>query len=90
MSRHLQHLHRAAAAVQRGAALDGVLRGFRPPLHFRVAGAIRKQYRQWPVGRVAKAMALVLDAERHCKTTGLPDRAICGRTLMALARAARR
>ena len=34
-------------------------------------------------------MEIILDAERACKTTGLPADALCGRALMRVAWAAR-
>ena len=39
--------------------------------------------------RFAIAADLIGEAELQCKTTGLPDQAICSRTLMAVANAAR-
>ena len=37
----------------------------------------------------AMAMEIILEAERACKTTGLPAEAVCGRALMRVAWAAR-
>ena len=51
--------------------------------------ALQSQLAQWPLARVASAMALVLDAERDCKTTGMPAEVVCSRALMRVAQAAR-
>ena len=88
-ARHLQRLHLCAGAAARGEPLDRALRAFRPPLHFKVEKAIRSQVGKWPETRVVRAMDLVLEAERECKTTGLPAEAMCSRALLRLARAAR-
>jgi len=51
--------------------------------------AMQAQIDRWPLGRVAGAMTLVLDAERDCKTTGMPAEVVCSRALMRVAQAAR-
>jgi DNA polymerase-3 subunit delta len=88
-ARHLQRLHLAAGARARGESVQGALRGFRPPLHFKMEKAMQAQIDRWPLGRVAGAMTLVLDAERDCKTTGMPAEVVCSRALMRVAQAAR-
>ena len=86
-ARHLQRLHRAAGLVARGESADRAIKSFRPPLHFRIAGAVRDQLAAWPVERAAQAMKIVLEAEIACKTTGTPAEAVCSRALMRVARA---
>lgn len=88
-ARHLQRLHLAAGARARGQSTKDALRGWRPPLHFKMEKALQSQLAQWPLARVASAMALVLDAERDCKTTGMPAEVVCSRALMRVAQAAR-
>ena len=88
-ARHLQRLHLCAGAAARGEPVDRAVRSFRPPLHFKVEKAVRSQTGKWSLARVARAMELVLDAERECKTTGLPAEAVCSRALLRLAQAAR-
>jgi DNA polymerase-3 subunit delta len=44
---------------------------------------------QWPPKRLGQALAILLEAELDCKTTGLPDEAVCGRALIRIANAAR-
>ncbi|MFP6745255.1 MAG: DNA polymerase III subunit delta, partial [Alphaproteobacteria bacterium] len=79
----------AAAARARGQSVADVLRGFRPPLHYKIEKALQSQIDIWPPSRVAGAMSLVLDAERDCKTTGMPAEVVCSRALMRVAQAAR-
>ncbi len=89
MARHLQRLHLVAGAKERGNSVEWALKAMRPPLHFKIERAITSQCRKWPAARIAQAMEIVLEAERACKTTGLPAEAICGRALMRVAWAAR-
>ena len=89
VARHLQRLHLLAGAKARGDSIDRAIKSFRPLLHFKLENALSAQSRHWPAARVARAMEIVLDAERDCKTTGLPAEAICSRALMRVAWAAR-
>ena len=88
-ARHLQRLHLMAGVRERGDSVDQALRSMRPPIHFKIEKALSTQTRNWPSGRVSRAMEIILEAERACKTTGLPAEAICSRALMRLTWAAR-
>lgn len=88
-ARQLQRLHLIAGARARGESADRTIKSMRPPLHFKTSKALAGQYRNWPAARVARAMEIILDAERDCKTTGMPVDAICSRALMRVAWAAR-
>ena len=90
MARHLQRLHRVAGQVAGGQGADAAIKSIRPPVHFRVAEAMRRQIGRWPPRRLATAMAITLEAEIDCKTTGNPAEAVCSRALMRVARAAAR
>lgn len=87
--RHLQRLHLLAGAREQGDSIDHALRSMRPPLHFKIEKALSSQTRNWPSARTTRAMEIILEAERACKTTGLPAEAICSRALMRLAWAAK-
>ncbi|MFQ5783640.1 MAG: DNA polymerase III subunit delta [Alphaproteobacteria bacterium] len=89
MTRHLQRLHLAAGRVAAGASAETALKAFRPRLHFRVEAALRTQIARWNPARTAQAMAIVLDAEIRCKSTGFPGESVCSQALMRVARAAR-
>ena len=88
--RHFQRLHQVTGAVADGSSLDAAIKGLRPPVFFKVADRFRAQARRWPAANLARALDLLTDAELKCKTTGMPDRLICQRTLMQIANAARR
>jgi DNA polymerase-3 subunit delta len=88
-ARHLQRLHLASGLRDGGADLDSAVRGLRPPVFFKRVGAFKGQLRQWNTGRIARALDILIEAERDCKTTGMPAEAVCGRALMRIAQAAR-
>jgi DNA polymerase-3 subunit delta len=86
--RHLQQLHLLLAEIESGTPADSAIRAIRPPVHFSRVNTLRRQTGLWTRRRLDKALALLLEAEGQCKTTGLPEMAICGQTLMRIAQAA--
>jgi DNA polymerase III subunit delta len=53
-----------------------------------MTGSFRRQTGLWRATAIARALRLTLEAEIQCKTTGMPDQAICGRTLLQIGRLA--
>ena len=86
---HFRTLHLLAGSVAGGLGLDRALAGLRPPLHFRAADRVRAQMRRWRVGDVERALVVLFDAERACKSADAPAGAIAVRALLKIARAAR-
>ncbi|MPY73031.1 MAG: DNA polymerase III subunit delta [Alphaproteobacteria bacterium] len=89
VSRHLLRLQLIVDRAGRGESLEYILKSLRPPVFFARQGQIRRQAQGWPPERIRRALDLVLAAELACKTTGMPEAAVCGRTLMQVAALAR-
>ncbi|MEE8393021.1 MAG: DNA polymerase III subunit delta [Rhodospirillales bacterium] len=89
-ARHLLRLHQAAGMVSQGKTPDQAMKALRPQVIFKFADRFRDQLRRWPEPRLAEALEVITEAEVGCKTTGLPDHAICSRALMRMAQTARR
>jgi len=89
VQRHLQNLHWALGKVEAGAAPHAAMKALRPPLFYKFEDAFRAQLRNWRGDRLATALELVTEAEIDCKSTGMPAAAVCHRTLMRIAQAAR-
>ncbi len=90
VARHFQRLHLVAAQRHGGGSVETALGRLRPPVFFKRREAFARQLRAWTTVDLATAIDRLLDAEIQCKSTGLPDQAICRRALLALAGAARR
>tara|TARA_Y100000294_G_scaffold33586_1_gene28982 strand:+ start:1013 stop:2035 length:1023 start_codon:yes stop_codon:yes gene_type:complete len=86
--RHYQRLHMAAGFMAGGKSSDQAMKQLRPPVLFLFADRFRRQLQSWKPRRSRSAMALLGEAERDCKSTGIPDRAVCHRALMRLSMAA--
>lgn len=89
-ARHLQRIHLVKGHMTKGLRADEAVKKLRPPVIFKHADAFRAQASRWSSEGLARALAIVTEAELECKTTGLPAEAICTRTLMRIAQAAGR
>lgn len=87
---HFRRLHLAVALMGRGQGVEQAMKALRPPVIFTMAAGFRRQLERWSEDRLAMAMDVLIEGEMACKSTGAPADAICARTLMRLASAARR
>lgn len=86
--RHVQRLEVAALAVEAGAAVGDAVGRLRPMVFFKARPAFERALRLWKPEMLARAGAVLLEAERATKTTGTPDEAVARAAVMGLAREA--
>jgi len=89
VTRHVQKLHLVIGRMDAGSDRDAAMKALRPPVHFKRAASMKRQCSLWDRSRLQRAMDLLGEADRQCKTTGLPARAICAQALMRIAQGAR-
>lgn len=89
LARHFARLHLAAGHMAQGKSVDQAMAALKPPVIFKAAERVRRQLGRWPADRLGRALEVLLDAEKECKTTGMPSAELCSRAVMQLARAAR-
>lgn len=89
LTNHLLKLETAGVRIAQGEDAGAVLKSMRPPIFYKLERRFRGQLRVWRGSALARGLQLTLDAELQCKSTGLPDELICGRTLMQIASLAR-
>tara|TARA_Y100000588_G_scaffold372456_1_gene445033 strand:- start:146 stop:1183 length:1038 start_codon:yes stop_codon:yes gene_type:complete len=82
---HFDRLQLVASACSSGLSVDQAIKTLRPPLFFKRAASFKSQLADWSISRMDFARETLIKAEIDCKTTGLPDNALCGRALMRLA-----
>jgi DNA polymerase-3 subunit delta len=88
-ARHFLRLHQAAGIVATGKNPDIAIKSLMPPVIFMQVDSFRTQLKRWRPARLSEALNLLVAAEIDCKTTGMPNEAVCGRALMRIAQAAR-
>ena len=86
---HFQRVLLAGIESRRGESLDGVMRKFRPPVHFSRQASFKSQVQRWSEPKLMEALDLLLDGEALVKTTAVPAEAACSRTLFNVAAMAR-
>ena len=88
LSRHIERLRLARLAMEQGATDRQAVEQLRPKPHFKRKAAFERQLRSWGIPKINKAIELLYEAEKNCKTTGLPAEAICTQMSFRIARAA--
>jgi DNA polymerase-3 subunit delta len=89
VGQRLHRLHLAVSLIEGGETPKAAMAALRPPVFYKEQAAFQAQCRMWSRARLERALAAVFEAETQCKSTGMPDEAICGRALLAVARLAR-
>ena len=70
LQRHFLRLHRMRTALDAGRSMEEVVRGLRPPLHFRQREALERQARSWSARRLAAALARIAAAAAAARRSG--------------------
>lgn len=90
MARHMMRLHWTRGRIESGTRGKQALQGLQPPVFFMHQDRFLRQAERWRPEAIARALALLLEAERQCKSTGMPAESICGRALLQVAALGRR
>jgi len=85
LTNQMKTLHMLAAI---GGNPSEAVRALRPPVRFPRDKALIRQAGHWPRAACERALLSLEAAEAECKTTALPDEAICGRLILSLTRSA--
>lgn len=88
LTRHLIQLHLAMVSIENGQTPESIVAAMRPMVHFSRKPKLQRQLTLWTRRRIDRALAIIAETDSQLKTTGLPDRAIFGQTVMRIAQAA--
>ena len=89
LARRLQQLHLARGHMDRGMTARDAVGQLKPPIFFKERDSFTRQLAGWSSDRLEAALNLVGQAERDCKSTGLPAQAVCARACLRVASGAR-
>lgn len=90
VQRHLDRLHQAKSNAANGSSIGEAVKRLRPPVFFKMMDSFVSQVNVWSTGDLGRALSLLLQTERDCKSGLDIDRSICERTMIQLTQAARR
>jgi DNA polymerase-3 subunit delta len=82
--RSFQRIQLVSQLIERGTPPDQALAGLIPPVPYSVRGLFLAACRRWSGARAGRTLALLVEAEMRCKTTGLPEDVICAEILLRL------
>jgi DNA polymerase III subunit delta len=84
LQRHFLRLHRMRAALDAGRSMDEVVRGLRPPLHFKQRDALEAQCRAWGAARLNAALAQIAQAAKAARLSPVLEGTLAERLLLDL------
>ena len=90
MEYHVMRLLNCAACLEKGESEDAAIGKLIPKLMFYRIGSFKSQLRKWRRDKIFAILDLLYDAEKNCKTTGMPTEEIVERMLLSVASAANR
>jgi DNA polymerase-3 subunit delta len=86
---HFQRVLLVGVQRRRGEPLEAAIKKLRPPVHFKRESSFKGQAQSWSERSLREILDELLEAEALCKSTGVPNEAVCGRALMMVAARAR-
>jgi len=90
MMYHLMKLLVCQAGIENGEGTDKAMQRLTPRIIFYRADSFKRQLGIWNREKLLRALELVFEAEKNCKTTDMPSEEIVSMALLRLASAAKR
>ncbi len=88
VSMRLMRFHLVRAKMASGVSEAEAIKALRPPVFWKEADAFRRDLARWPLGKLNRAVDILISAEEQCKTTGNPAQVLCARALLSITKAA--
>jgi DNA polymerase-3 subunit delta len=89
LQNRLMRFHLARGHMDQGMSPADAIGKLRPPVFFGEKDRFQAEVSRWSIKKTEQALAILMEAELDCKTTGNPADVICARTLLRLAKAAK-
>ncbi len=81
---HLERLLVVRSSIDKGEAADRAMGKLRPPVFFKFKDRFRRQVSFWPTAQLEKCVVAFTTLEIECKSTGMPDTALCQRMSLSI------
>jgi len=87
---HVLRLLSCQAYIEKRETVDAAIKKMTPSIIFYRVDAFKEQLKMWNRDKLLRVLGLLYEAEKDCKTTGMPTEEIVSMTLMKVAGAARK
>lgn len=84
-SQHFLRLHLVRGHMEKGKAADAAIQALRPAVFFKRRPAFHAQLTRWPLAALSRTLELLAEREAACKSSGMPAKTLCDRTLLEIA-----
>jgi DNA polymerase-3 subunit delta len=84
LQNHFRRLHFVRARMDRGEALDIILKNLQPPIFFKQEAPFRAQVMRWSLSQLEKILLRLAQVEADCKKTGTPDTILCRQAILSI------
>jgi DNA polymerase-3 subunit delta len=84
LQRHFLRLHRMRTALDAGRSMDEVMRGLRPPPHFKQRDALEAQCRAWSAGKLSTALVRIAATAKAARLSPALEQTLAERLLLDL------
>jgi DNA polymerase-3 subunit delta len=84
LQRHFLRLHRMRTGLDTGRSMDEIVRGLRPPPHFKQRDALEAQSRAWSAAKLSAALARIAQAAKAARLSPALEGTLAERLLLAL------
>jgi DNA polymerase-3 subunit delta len=84
LQRHFLRLHRMRTGLDAGRSMDEIVRGLRPPPHFKQRDALEAQSRAWSAAKLGAALARIAQAAKAARLSPALEGTLAERLLLDL------
>ena len=88
LQNHFRRLHVVKARVERGEALEFVMKSLHHRHGWNKEEMYKSQIRSWSLGGLARTLQKLSELEASCKKTGVPDETLTAQALLSISRRA--
>lgn len=88
LQNHFRRLHVVKARVERGEALEIIMKSLQPPVFWKQEDMFKSQIRSWSLSGLARTLQKLSELEASCKKTGIPDETLTAQALLSISRKA--
>lgn len=82
--RSFQRVHWVLRQSESGHSIESAVARLRPPLPRHAQGTLAARCRNWTPRAVERALQRLIEAELQCKTTAVPEDAVCAQAFLAI------